>query len=401
MLWKNRTFLLLMTGEVVAGAGIWIFILANLQFMQGLIPSDTLKAFVLMSGLAVSILLSPKAGVIIDTYDKRKVLIISSWVRCISPVLMLPAIAYDSLIWMIIALIVMQSSAAFYFPTLQSSLPAILTKDELLKANSAYLNISTLSRIFGTAAGGILVAAFSLSQLYLFSLVAYVVLAGITFFVQIPHVQQSQQREKIEFREVLTASRKDPAIFVGLINSGLITLFLGGVNLMILNFSSIQGEPQLMGWIFAAEGISILIGGLLAKRWIGGRNLVSSSTLMLFFFAVSQFGMTFVDNKVMVLASFAFFGFIVAFFFPVTTTIFQKRLPQNQHGRFFSFKSMLDRSFFFLALAITGASLDLLGLSLYLICLATVTLFAGIFTYMYSKKHKLDVRSSDESPAAA
>ncbi|HZG81040.1 MAG TPA: MFS transporter, partial [Brevibacillus sp.] len=105
MLWRNRTFLLLMTGEVVAGAGMWIFIIANLQFMQGLIPSDTLKAFVLMSGLAVSILLSPKAGVIIDTYDKRKVLIISSWVRCISPVLMLPAIAYDSLIWMIIALI--------------------------------------------------------------------------------------------------------------------------------------------------------------------------------------------------------------------------------------------------------------------------------------------------------
>lgn len=401
MLWRNRTFLLLMTGEVIAGAGMWIFIIANLQFMSGLIPSDTLKALVLMSGLSVSILLSPKAGVVIDTYDKRKVLIISSLIRCISPILMMPAIAYDSLIWMIVALIVMQGSAAFYFPTLQASLPAILSKDELLKANSAYLNISTLSRIFGTAAGGILVAALSLSQLYLFSFAAYAVLAIVTFFVQIPHVQLHHNREKIEFREVLTASRKDPAIFVGLINNGLITLFLGGVNLMILNFSTIQGEPQLMGWVFAAEGISILIGGLLAKRWIGGRNLVASSTLMLFFFAISQFGMTFVTSKLMVLGSFALFGFIVAFFFPVTTTIFQKRLPQNQHGRFFSFKSMLDRSFFFLALAITGASLDLLGLSNYLLFLGIVTLLSGMFTYSYSKKHKLDVRASDESPAAA
>ncbi|MFP3416094.1 hypothetical protein SB773_32135, partial [Bacillus sp. SIMBA_074] len=42
----------------------------------------------------------------------------------------------------------------FYFPTVQASLPAILDKDELLKANSFYLNISTLSRIGGTALGG-------------------------------------------------------------------------------------------------------------------------------------------------------------------------------------------------------------------------------------------------------
>ena len=401
MLWKNRTFVLLMTGEVVAGAGMWIFIIANLHFLQGLIPSDTLKSLVLMSGLVVSILLSPKAGVVIDSSDKRKVLIFSSWVRVFSPVLMFPALAFESLLWMIVALIVMQSSAAFYFPTIQSSLPAILSKDELLKANSAYLNISTLSRIIGTAVGGVLVVSVELFQLYLYSLLAYAVLAAITFFVHIPHVGAGRAKEKVEFREVLTLSRKDPAILVGLVNTGLITLFLGGINLMILNFSEIQGEPQLMGWIFAAEGTCILIGGLLAKRWVGNRNLVAASTLMLFFFSLSQYGMSFAESRLMVLASFSFFGFVVAFFFPVTTTIFQKRLAPNQHGRFFSFKSMLDRCFFLIALGITGVCLDLLGLAGYLLCVSTVTLMVGVFTLFYSKRHKLDVRSTDDSPAAA
>lgn len=400
MLWKNRTFLLLMTGEVVAGAGLWIFIIANLQFMQGLIPSDTLKALVLMCGLLASILLSPKAGVVIDTCDKRKIMIISSWVRVLSPILMFPALAYDSLLWMIVALVVMQSSAAFYFPTIQSSLPAILSKDELLKANSAYLNISTLSRICGTAVGGVLVASMELFHLYLFSLLAYAVLAVITLFVHIPHVASRPGKEKVEFREVLTISRKDPAVMVSLVNTGFITLFLGGVNLMIVNFSEIQGEPQLMGWIFAAEGTSILVGGLLAKRWVGGRNLVTASTWMLFFFSLSQYGMSFAESRVMVLSSFAFFGLIVAFFFPVTTTIFQKRLAHNQHGRFFSFKSMLDRCFFLVALGITGVCLDLLGVSGYLLCVATVTLLTGIFTLFYSRRHKLDVRATDDSPAA-
>ncbi|MCM3591917.1 MFS transporter [Brevibacillus borstelensis] len=400
MLWRNRTFLLLMTGEVIAGAGMWISIIANLQFMQHMIPSDTVKGLILMSGLIVSILLSPKAGVMIDRYDKGKIMLYASLVRCLSPICMLPAIYYGSLSWMVVSLVIMQVSAAFYFPTVQSSLPAILSPADLLKANSVYLNLSTLSRIGGTAVGGILVANMDLSQLYLFSLAAYLALAFVTRFLRIPAVDSHKRQEKVEFREVLTVTKKDPALMVALLNTGLITLFLGGFNLLVLNFSEIQQSPELMGWIYTVEGMSILAGGLLAKRWIGGRNLIAASTVLLFFFALSQYGMSFADSRFMVLASFGVFGFTVAFFFPVTTTIFQRRLPEHQQGRFFSFKGMLDRGFFLVALGTTGICLDLFGVSGYMLGIGSVTLLMAALTMVYSKKHKLDVRETDE-PAVA
>ncbi|EMT54415.1 MULTISPECIES: MFS transporter [Brevibacillus] len=400
MLWRNRTFLLLMTGEVIAGAGMWISIIANLQFMQHMIPSDTVKGLILMSGLIVSILLSPKAGVMIDRYDKGKIMLYASLVRCLSPICMLPAIYYGSLSWMVVSLVIMQVSAAFYFPTVQSSLPAILSPADLLKANSVYLNLSTLSRIGGTAVGGILVANMDLSQLYLFSLAAYLALAFVTRFLRIPAVDSRKRQEKVEFREVLTVTKKDPALMVALLNTGLITLFLGGFNLLVLNFSEIQQSPELMGWIYTVEGMSILAGGLLAKRWIGGRNLIAASTVLLFFFALSQYGMSFADSRFMVLASFGVFGFTVAFFFPVTTTIFQRRLPEHQQGRFFSFKGMLDRGFFLVALGTTGICLDLFGVSGYMLGIGSVTLLMAALTMVYSKKHKLDVRETDE-PAVA
>ncbi|MGZ0049915.1 MFS transporter [Brevibacillus gelatini] len=238
-----------------------------------------------------------------------------------------------------------------------------------------------------------------LSMLYVCSMIAYAVLAVVTLFLRIPAVTSRNMKEKVEFREVLQIARKDPALFVGLINNGLITLFLGGINLLILNLSELQQEPQLMGWIYTVEGTSILIGGLLAKRWIGGKNLVAASTLMLFFFALSQFGMSFAAQKAMVLSSFSVLGFVVAFFFPVLSTIFQKRLPAHQQGRFFSFKSMLDRGCFLLALGITGIGLDLLGISGYLLFIGSITLLSGILTFVYSKKHRLDVRESDEAAA--
>jgi MFS transporter, DHA3 family, macrolide efflux protein len=400
MLWRNRTFLLLMTGEVITGSGLWISIIANLQFMQHLIPSDALKGLILMSGLVVSILLSPKAGVVIDRSDKRKIMLVSSLVRGLSPVCMFPAIAHDSLGWMVVSLIIMQASAAFYFPTLQASLPAILPSSELLKANSVYLNISTLSRIGGTAIGGVLVAAMDLRMLYALSVAAYIVVALLTLLLRIPPIASHKRQEKVEFREVLTITKKDPVLLVGLVNMGLITLFLGGINLLVLNFSEIQRTPEMMGWIYGVEGTGILVGGLLAKRWIGGRNLIVASTVLLFFFALAQYGMSFAESRIMVLASFALFGMTVAFFFPVTTTVFQKRLAEHQQGRFFSFRSMLDRGVFLIALGTTGLCLDLLGISGYMLVIATATLLTAVITLSYSIKSRLDVRETDE-PAAA
>ncbi len=400
MLFSNRTFLLLMIGEVIAGAGLWISIIANLQFMQHLIPSDFLKGLILMSGLVVSILLSPKAGVIIDRFNKQKIMLAASLFRCISPLCMLPALAYESLGWMVVSLVIMQVSAVFYFPTVQASIPTILSPGELLKANSMYLNISTLSRIGGTALGGVMVAAMDLSKLYLLSIAAYLVLVVITMTLKIPRGEVRKREEKLEFREVLTLTKNDPALLVGLANMGLITLFLGGFNLLVLNFSEVQGTPELMGWIYTVEGTSILVGGLLAKRWIGGRNLVATSTTLLFLFALSQYGMSFAESRFMVLASFALFGLTVAFFFPVTTTIFQKRLAQHQQGRFFSFKSMLERTLFLVAVGTTGACLDLLGVSGYMLVIGSVTVLMTFVTMLYRKRHALDVRETDEASPA-
>lgn len=398
MLFRNRTFLLLMTGEVIAGAGMWISLIANLQFMQHLLSSDFLKSLVLMSGLVVSILLSPKAGVVIDRFDKGKVLFYSSLVRCLSPLLMFPALGHDSLAWMVASLVVMQVSAAFYFPAVQACLPAILPSSELLQANSIYLNIATLARIGGTAVGGVMVASMELGMLYSLSIVAYIILILITLFLKIPHNGQSAKgkQEKMEFREVFTLIKADTAVMVGLINMGLITLFLGGINLLVLEFSEVQKSPEVMGWIYTVEGTSILLGGLVAKRWIGGRNLVLASTWLVFLFAASEFGMSFAENLYLVLGSFALFGLTVSFFFPVTTTIFQKRLPEHTHGRFFSFRSMIDRTLFFIAIGTTGACLDLMGISGYLIAIGGFTLLSAVVTLIYGKKHDLDVRQSDD-----
>ncbi|MGC5325663.1 MFS transporter [Brevibacillus sp. SYSU BS000544] len=399
---RNKTFILLMIGEIISGAGAWIGLIANLQFMQELVPSDFFKSLILMSGLFVSVLLAPKAGVIIDRTDKKHVIFLASLFRCISPICMFPAIAYDSIAWMVVSMIFVQTAAGFYFPALQASIPAVVRPDELLKANGIYLNISTLARIGGTAVGGVLLTMMSLTTLYSLTLISYAILACISLATNIPsaHQQGTKERPKIRFMEVFSIIRQEPSVLVSMANMGVITLFLGGINLLIMKFSQIQQDPGLMGWIYAVEGSSILIAGLLAKRWIGGRNLVTSSTLLVLVFAVSLYGMSYAESKLIVLSSFGLFGFTVGFFFPMITTIFQKRLAPDAQGRFFSFKGMMDRVLFQIALLMTGACLDLIGATWYMTVLGFITLITGIVSYFYVRKKSIDVRQYQESTAS-
>lgn len=403
ILFRNRTFLLLMCGEVIAGTGMWVAIIANLQFLQGLIASDFLKSLILMIGLAASVVLAPNAGVVIDRYDKRRILVLSSLIRCFSPLCMFPALAYDSLAWVIVSLIILQGANAYYLPTIQAAVPAVVPTHELLKANTFYLNISTLSRIGGTALGGIMVATMNLWALYLLALLAFALLVFLSLINPIPDHPRTTASlpEPARFREVFALIRGNGSVLVGIFTSSVITIFLGGFNLLALAFSELQGDPGLMGWIYTVEGTSILLGSLFARRWTGGQNLVTHSTLLMFFFALAYGGMSFADQRFFVLASFALFGFTVAFFFPMITTIFQTKLPEESHGRFFSFKGMLDRVWFQLALLITGACLDLIGLAWYMVFLAILTGVSGLLTLLYIRRHKLADSPAETQSAAS
>lgn len=392
---RNRTFVFMMVGEAIQGAGIWTSIIANLQFMQSHVPSDLGKSLILMCGLFLGVLISPQAGVWADRYDKKKILLISGIVRCLAPIVMFAAIQYESVAIMLLSVVIMQVAATVYMPTVQAALPSVVPASELLNANSVNFNVITIARIGGTAAAGILVSMMNLYTVYALSLAFYVILVLLITQLRIPSTADSvatRKKEKIRFTELFPLIRAEPSIFIALINSGVITLFLGGFNLLVLKFSQIQHKPELMGWIYSLEGTSILIAGIFAKRVIGMRNLVTSSTLFMLLFALSFAGMSFSESSYAVLGSFVMFGCAVAFFFPMVSTLFQIKVPKEAQGRFFSFRGMLDRVMFQISLLATGACLDWFGISTFLLTLALITISSGILTLFIAKRKLMDVR---------
>ena len=397
---RNKNVWILLTGEFIAGLGLWLGIIGNLEFMQEKLPSDFLKSLLLAAGLLAGIAVGPYAGRLTDQVSKKTVMLLAGFVRAISVIFMLIAIATGSIWWMVVFLVLLQISAAFYFPALQAALPLIVAEKDLLQLNGVHMNVSTLSRIIGTAVAGILLVILPLSMLYVGSLVAYIGLFILTWFLNIDESKDSQTvkkgpLEKTSFKDVFPIIKGLPIVFMTLIMTLVPVLFLGGFNLVIINISELQDSSAIKGWIYTAEGISFMLGAFFIKL-ISDR---SSPYIILFacsfMIGGSQLLLYLADIPVLTIVAFALFGFSVGCFFPTAATIFQTKVPKEFHGRFFSFRNMLDRITFQIVLLISGFLLDLIGLQL--MCVLFGGLSIIMTTVFYARHRYLQTRTANQN----
>ncbi|MGM0865528.1 MAG: MFS transporter [Bacillota bacterium] len=387
-MWKNKNVWILLIGEFIAGLGLWLGIIGNLEFMQEKVPSDFLKSVILASGLLAGLAVGPLAGRITDQANKKTVMLISGFTRALSVIFMLIAIDTGSVLWMVVFLVSIQISAAFYFPALQAAIPMVVKEKDLLQMNGVHMNVATLSRILGTALAGVLLVVISLTLVYVLSLVAYLALFVMTLFLSIEETattsQHGEKPKGASFKEVFPVIKGLPIVFMTLVMTLIPLLFIGGFNLMVINISELQDSSAIKGWIYTAEGIAFMTGAFAVKKM--GEKM--SPYKILFFFSfiigIAQMILYFATSPIMSVLAFTVFGFAVGCFFPTAATIFQTRIPKEFHGRFFSFRNMLDRLIFQVVLLLTGLLLDLVGLQMMTVLFGFLSLImTGLFYSRY------------------
>lgn len=402
-MWRNRNVWIVLIGEFGAGIGLWVGIIGNLEFMQQHVPSDFFKSIILFFGLLAGVFVGPMAGRSIDQYSKKKILLISGLGRTLSILIMFLAIQHESIIFMVIFLIFLQISAAFYFPALQAVIPLIVKDDQLLTLNGIHMNIATIARIAGTSIGGILVVATSLTNVYGISMLAYAFLFVMTFYLKfddqkkesiIDEKSKSFMKNDKGFAEIFGIIRHNPTIFNLFLLNIIPLLFIGGFNLMVIEISDLQNDPSIKGLIYTFEGVAFMLGAFVIKAL---SKRFSNSQLLYFFttvVAISQLSLFFADQHWMALASFALFGFGVGCFFPVSSTVFQTKIDKSYHGRLFSFRSMFDRVMFQVVLLSTGLFLDTIGLQYMVLIFGTISLI--LIAKLYFREKRLDPEKIQE-----
>jgi DHA3 family macrolide efflux protein-like MFS transporter len=364
---RNKNVWILMTGEFIANLGLWFGIIGNLEFLQKLVPSDFHKSLILFVGMFVGVLVGPMAGRIIDQTPKKKVMIYSGLLRILSVFAMFIAIWTQDVIWMSVYMVAIGLSAAFYFPALQAAIPLIAKDHELITLNGVHMNVGTIARIIGTALAGILLLYLSLFMIYFLTMITYIVLFVCTLMLTIDEetdttkTKEKSKKKNAGFKEVWPIIKSATPVWMGLILMLIPTMFIGSFNLMVLKISELQGDPTIKGWLYTTEGISFMIGAFIIKRVSFQKNPVKILLACSFAIAVSHVSLFFGDMKIPSILSFGLFGIAAGAFFPVAATMFQTMIEKEYHGRFFSFRGMMDRVLFQIILVSAGFFLDTIG----------------------------------------
>lgn len=397
-LWSNRNYLLILSGETLSNSAVWLGLLANLQFLQNLVPSDFFKSLILVAGPIAGILAGPKAGVIIDKYLKKDVMMWGSLVQMLSAAIQVAAMSLQSVPLMITGLLVLNIGSSFYLPTLRSVIPLIVAKEELVSANAIFNNAVTLTRIVATGVSGLLLTVLPLQGMYITALALLIIMTALRFMMHFEeqssnNAQHGKNVNKISFFDVFPLLRSVPALIVITVSSTLVFLFLGGFNLLILKFSEALDDPALKGILYTVEGVCVLAGGFIAKRLLSGGDMLKRNVLLLAGVAASVFVMHFTESKIAVIAGFALFGIMLGIWMPSYGAIPQMIVPEDIRGRYFAFQEMCNRSVFQLALLATGAMLQLVGLPNHLLLLSGVLMIGFLTVYASVQRNKIQVKA--------
>jgi MFS family permease len=152
---KNRNFSLLWTGQLISTIGSALTSLAASIYIYALTGSALSVGLMLMATAAPSLLVGLFAGVFVDRYDRKKIMISADILRAIL-VLLIPLLVESNVIWLYVIVMLSSAVTQFFDPAHESVLPEVASDDELGAANSLLAISSFGSTAVGFAAAGLI-----------------------------------------------------------------------------------------------------------------------------------------------------------------------------------------------------------------------------------------------------
>ena len=270
-------------------AGDWMLKIALPILVYELTGSVPATSGIVVANMLPTLLLGGIAGVFVDRWDRRKVMLVASLAQGVA-VLPLVAVHDAGTVW--IAYIVTFAVAAlaqFFRPAEGALLPLLVDPDELLAANSLNAVNNNLARLAGPAVGGLVAAWAGLAAVAYVDAGTFVVAAGLLVLVRGRFAASSRdtdQRERVrrtglrapvaavwqEFVDGLAFIRRSRVLVVLIGTFSLTSIGEGVMGSLFAVYvkEGLHGGVTEVGWLMSAQAVGGIAGGVLGG-WLGVR----------------------------------------------------------------------------------------------------------------------------------
>ena len=374
-LWANRNFLLLWSGQFVSQMGDRLYYIAFPWLVYGATDSALSTGIALALYTLPYLLFGMFAGVIIDRFDKRRVMLAAEILRTAIVLLVPVAAAYA--LWSVFVLSFAVASLTVIFdPAKLSLLPDLVTERQLMRANSFLASAETLTEVLGYAGAGFLLATVSTTTAFRVDAVTFFVSAVTLVLMSYRRPTRAAERAARSFSRELREGFAYIRHHTGLLANTMLAVFIAlglGAALPLTFFLAVTvlgngdqtGELDFgiasFGIFEAAIAVGYLTGSLvvagLAGRLRVGRAIIAG-------FAVTGAGMAAVAaaNRVWIAAViFAVIGAANAGGLIAIDTYVQRVVPEHVRGRVWGSRFMLTQGAYAVSVLAAGALLNLVG----------------------------------------
>ena len=286
---RHRNYRLFFTGQGISLIGTWLTRFATVWMVYRLTHSGALLGLVAFFGQAPSSLIAPFAGVLVDRWDRHRVVVVTQ----IAAMLQSAALAFFAFtglmtVWHLMVLGAVQAVInAFDMPARQSFLRQMI-EDRSDLPNAIALNSSMVNgaRLLGPIFAAELVAFFGEGWCFAIDAASYVAVIASLLMMRVDKLPGTLREGHVwrEMKEGLSTVIGMPLVRASLLLLG-VTSVLGASYTTLLPMvagSTLKGGPHTLGILMAAAGCGALGGALyLAMRTtvVGLGGVIGRSTL--------------------------------------------------------------------------------------------------------------------------
>ncbi len=383
----NPEFRKLWLGQVVSNLGDWFNNVAVLGLVWELTGSGLVASLVILSNTVPSVVITPVAGVVLDRFDRRKVMIAADLIRAVLALGFLLVHRPDQ-VWLTYLFgAALVAVSAFFQPAMSAAIPRLASERELIAANGLSSSTWGMMLAVGAALGGLVTGLLGREIAFIVNALSFVLSAGLIWMIRTP---LSPERDEVaapvlspwgEFREGVSFARRSPQVLsLLLVKAG---WGMGGGILVLLTVFGAQvfaaGDIGI-GSLYAARGLGVLIGPYVVRPFVGNDFRLMRRAIPLAFLISGTFYMLFSRTPFLLLGMVtvvcAHIGGSISW--TLSSVMLQQVVPDHLRGRIFSFDSTLVTGAIALSTFAVGWSVEKTDPRLVALLTASVFVLYGV-----------------------
>jgi MFS family permease len=385
----NRNFLLLLIAQIISSFGDALTNLTLLILVNKLTGSTTAIATLSIVVAIPSIVFGLFAGVYVDKFDRKRIMLASDLIRGILVLGFLLVQSKDRLLWMYALTFVQAAVGTFFNPARGAVVQQILKPDQYMAANSMSQSGMVVSSVVGAALAGVIVGfTNSFLPAFIVDALTFFVSFALVLLVKVPKFepQPSEKSEGmiaplLEGLKIISSSKVLLAVLVG----GGVTMFgLGASNVLFTPYiiNILKVPVTWLGAVNFSETAAMILSGVLVMGFAAkiSPSRVISICLMLLGILVSFNAV--VPNVWFFVAVNFVIGLVVAPLEASFATLLQGSIANEFMGRVGSGFNIVMNSASLISMAFSGVLASLIGVRYVFAVSGAVVMVAAVITFL-------------------